>query len=133
MSIWQPGPRPDWVRRFNRLGEPAWIPIDGEALLEEAQTRTGLSDFGGDSWREGFDVFVAALESGRLAAAALDGFASEPLAADSPLLAAPNLVLTPHLGSATLRSRLRMGEMARDNLVAGLENRPLPNQVRETG
>ena len=63
MSIWQPGPRPDWVRRFNRLGEPAWIPIEGEALLQEAQTRTGLSDFGGNSWREGFDVFVAALES----------------------------------------------------------------------
>ncbi len=63
MSIWQPGPRPDWVRRFNALGEPNWIPIDGKALLYEAQARTGLSDFGGDSWREGFDVFVAALES----------------------------------------------------------------------
>ena len=54
MSIWRPGPRPNWVRRFNALGEPAWIPIDGKALLEEAQARTGLSDFGGDSWREGF-------------------------------------------------------------------------------
>lgn len=72
-------------------------------------------------------ALVAALESGRLAAAALDVFASEPLAADSPLLAAPNLVLTPHIGSASLATRTRMGELAVENLLAGLDGRPMPH------
>lgn len=63
MSVWQPGPRPDWLRALNRLGEPAWVPIEADALLEEARARTGLSDFGGTTWREGFEIFVAALES----------------------------------------------------------------------
>ena len=79
------------------------------------------------------DALHSALTEGWIAGAALDVTEPEPLPSDHPLLGLDNLVLTPHLGSATLRSRLRMGEMARDNLVAGLENKPLPNQVRETG
>ena len=62
-SLWQPGPRPDWVRLLNGLGEPDWIPLDPEALVDEAVRRTGLGDFGGDSWREGFEIFVEALNA----------------------------------------------------------------------
>ncbi|MEX2291660.1 MAG: NAD(P)-dependent oxidoreductase [Mycobacteriales bacterium] len=47
-------------------------------------------------------ALVAALEQGRLGGAALDVFASEPLPRDSPLLTAPNLLLTPHLAGAAL-------------------------------
>jgi len=61
-----------------------------------------------------------ALASGRLGAAGLDVYASEPLPADSPLLGAPNLVLAPHIGSATRETRARMAELCVRNLVAGL-------------
>jgi glyoxylate reductase len=74
-------------------------------------------------------ALCAALASGQLGAAALDVFATEPLAADSPLLAAPNLVLTPHLGSATRETRARMAELCVHNLVAGLLGERMPAEV----
>ena len=66
------------------------------------------------------------LRTGALAGAALDVFAREPLDPASPLLAAPNLVLAPHIGSASIRTRERMAELAVDNLLAGLSGEPLP-------
>ncbi len=68
-----------------------------------------------------------ALRSGQLAAAALDVFEQEPLPHTSPLLGLPRekLVLTPHIGSATLATRTRMAELAVENLLAGLAGRPL--------
>jgi D-3-phosphoglycerate dehydrogenase len=54
-----------------------------------------------------------ALTDGQIAGAALDVFASEPLAADSPLRDSPNLVLTPHLGASTAEAQeLVAGEIA---------------------
>jgi len=68
-----------------------------------------------------------ALRSGWLAGAALDVFACEPLPAGSPLLGVPNLILTPHIGSATVATRARMADLAVDNLLAGLAGRPMPH------
>ena len=70
-----------------------------------------------------------ALQHGTIAAAALDVTDPEPLPPDDPLLAAPNLLVVPHIGSATHGTRKRMAELACDNLVAGLRGDPLPHCV----
>jgi glyoxylate reductase len=75
-------------------------------------------------------ALVHALSEGWIAGAALDVTDPEPLPRDHPLLGLDNLVITPHLGSATLRTRQRMGQMAAANLAAGLKGEPLPNAVR---
>ncbi len=59
-----------------------------------------------------------ALRDGWIAGAALDVTDPEPLPADHPLLGAPNLLVIPHLGSATHRTREAMAELAVDNLLA---------------
>jgi glyoxylate reductase len=65
------------------------------------------------------DALCDALERGEIAGAGLDVMTPEPLPVDAPLLRAPNLVVTPHVGSATLRTRERMAELAIDGLLAG--------------
>jgi glyoxylate reductase len=71
-----------------------------------------------------------ALVEGRIAGAALDVTDPEPLPADDPLLDAPNLLVVPHLGSATVRTREKMADMAADNLLAALAGDPMPYAVR---
>ncbi|MBO9533942.1 MAG: D-glycerate dehydrogenase [Solirubrobacteraceae bacterium] len=71
-----------------------------------------------------------ALHRGRLRAAALDVTDPEPLPVDDPLLAAPNLIVLPHIGSATERARAAMGERAARNLIAALAGDPMPWPVR---
>jgi D-3-phosphoglycerate dehydrogenase len=60
-----------------------------------------------------------ALAGGHLAGAAVDVFSTEPMTPDNPLRAAPNLVLTPHLGASTAEAQDRVGlEMAEQVLMA---------------
>lgn len=68
-----------------------------------------------------------ALESGKLAGAGLDVYEAEPLPADSPLMALTNVVLSPHIGSASRQTRERMLTLAAENLLAGLEGKQLPH------
>jgi glyoxylate reductase len=70
-----------------------------------------------------------ALVSGAIAGAALDVTEPEPLRLDDPLLGSPNLIVVPHIGSATRLAREQMAALAVENLLAGLDGRPLPHQV----
>jgi glyoxylate reductase len=78
-------------------------------------------------------ALLDALRSRRIAAAALDVTDPEPLPRDHPLLALDNVVITPHLGSATVETRCKMAELSVANLLAGLEDRPLLHQVLPPG
>ena len=72
------------------------------------------------------DALYRALKEKRIAYAALDVTEPEPLPADSPLLTLDNIVVTPHLGSATVQARTAMAEIAARNLIAGLRGERLP-------
>jgi len=69
-----------------------------------------------------------ALDGGRLFAAGLDVFEAEPRV-HPRLLSNPKVVLTPHLGSATVGAREAMGRLVADNVVAALEGAVPPNLV----
>lgn len=73
-------------------------------------------------------ALAAALRAGRLAGAGLDVYAHEPRI-NPELLDLENVVLLPHLGSATLQSRVAMGMRAVDNLVAFFAGREPPDLV----
>ena len=74
-------------------------------------------------------ALAEALAAKRIFAAALDVTDPEPLPRDHPLLALPNVIITPHLGSATEETRRRMAELSVQNLFAGLAGKPLPYRV----
>ena len=75
-------------------------------------------------------ALAAALRAGGIAAAALDVTDPEPSPPDDPLLTAPNLIVLPHIGSATVAARERMADMAVDNLLAALAGEPMPHPAR---
>jgi glyoxylate reductase len=75
------------------------------------------------------EALTEALIARRIFAAALDVTDPEPLPRNHPLLTLDNVIITPHLGSATEETRRRMAEMSIENLFAGLEGEPLPHRV----
>lgn len=67
-----------------------------------------------------------ALASGQLSAAGIDVFEQEPVPANNPLLGLPNVVVTPHIGSATTLTRALMADMAAENAIAALQGQAMP-------
>ena len=75
------------------------------------------------------DALVEALRSGSLGGAALDVTDPEPLPLSHPLYSFPNVIITPHIGSASRATRARMAEMAAANILAVLAGSEPPNPV----
>lgn len=74
-------------------------------------------------------ALIEALKNKQIHGAALDVYQIEPINQDNPLLQFSNVVTTPHLGSATFETELKMAELARENLIAGLSGKRPPNLV----
>jgi glyoxylate reductase len=73
-------------------------------------------------------ALVEVLRAGKIGGAGLDVYENEP-ALMPGLNDLDNVILLPHVGSATLETRIKIGELAVENLIAGLEGRKPPNLV----
>lgn len=100
--------------------------INAEALAQMAPHGILINIARGDVVDEA--ALATALQAGQIAGAGLDVYEHEPKITPV-LLAMENVTLLPHLGTAVLETRIAMGMMAVDNLIAYLEGRPLPNRV----
>jgi len=92
------------------IGEPALARMKPGAFVVNV-SRGGVIDE---------TALAAALVEGKIAGAGLDVFETEPLAANSPLLSAPNLVLTPHLGASTQEAQVQVALEVATSLRAAL-------------
>ena len=76
------------------------------------------------------DALYDALKNNDIWAAGLDVFAEEPVSVEHPLLTLPNLVTLPHIGSASIKTRMKMAEVAAMNLMCVLDGKEAPNTIR---
>ena len=74
-------------------------------------------------------ALIAALQENRIAGAGLDVTVTAPLPRDHPLCALPNVLLTPHIGSATSQTRFAMADLAARNMLAVLDGKEPDNRV----
>ena len=74
-------------------------------------------------------ALASALQSGALFSAGIDVFAQEPVAMDNPLLQLDNVVVAPHIGSASRQTRELMATLAVDNMIAALHGERMPHCV----
>jgi glyoxylate reductase len=75
------------------------------------------------------EALIKALKEGWIAGAGLDVFEQEPISKNNPLLKMDNVVIAPHISSASYETRSKMAEMVAENLVAFFEKRKPPNLV----
>ena len=107
-------------------GEDTKHAIDAQVLRELGPTGTFINVGRGSSVDE--DALVLALQQRQIHAAGLDVYADEPNVPEA-LLAMDNVVLLPHIGSATVETRRAMGQLVIDNLEAFFADKPLITEV----
>lgn len=113
----------DYVCVCVALTEQTLDLIDAEAIGKMKQDAILVNTARGGIVDEA--ALALALRDGRLFAAGVDVFEREPVAADNPLLGLDNVVLSPHIGSASRETRFAMASLAVDNAVAAVRGEPM--------
>jgi glyoxylate reductase len=119
--------RSDFVSLHCPLTEATRHLIDDRALARMSRSAILINTSRGGVVDQ--EALARALHEGRIAGAALDVTDPEPLPADHPLLAAPHLIVLPHVGSATVAAREAMTALAVENVLAALDGAPMPHPV----
>jgi glyoxylate reductase len=114
----------DFVTLHTPLTEATHHLIDAEALERMKSSAILINTARGPVVDN--EALHEALKARSIAAAALDVTDPEPLPEGSPLLELDNLVLAPHIASASEETRAKMAQMAAENLIAGLKGERLP-------
>jgi glyoxylate reductase len=117
----------DFISIHTLLNEETHHLINAESLSKMKPTAILINTSRGPVVDQ--QALYEALKVRRLFAAALDVTDPEPLPPDSPLLELDNIVITPHIASASWTTRAKMARMAAENLIAGLQGERLPNCV----
>jgi glyoxylate reductase len=120
--------RADFVSIHTPLTPETHHLIDADALARMKRTAILVNTARGPIVDQ--DALADALREGRLAGAGLDVTDPEPLPPGHPLYDTPNLLIVPHIGSATTTARAAMADRAVDNLLAALDGKPMPYAVR---
>jgi len=123
--------RADFVSIHTPLTPETHHLIDADALARMKPTAILVNTARGPIVDQ--DALADALREGRLAGAGLDVTDPEPLPPDHALYATPNLLIVPHIGSATTTARAAMADRAVDNLLAALDGKPMPYAVEAPG
>jgi glyoxylate reductase len=119
--------RSDFVSIHTNLTEDTHHMINAAALARMKPTAVLINTARGPIVDQA--ALATALSEGQIGGAALDVTDPEPLPADDPLLSAPNLIVAPHIASATHTARQQMAQLAVDNIIAALDGQPMPHQV----
>jgi len=95
--------------------------MDKEELSMMKKTSILINTSRGEVVNE--EALYEALKTGQIWAAGLDVFQQEPVPLDHPLLTLPNVVTLPHIGSASIQTRMGMAKLAAQNLIEGLQGK----------
>jgi phosphoglycerate dehydrogenase-like enzyme len=123
-------PRADWLVLAAPLTDTTHGMIDA-ATLDMLRPSARVINVGRGALVVEPDL-VDALRTGRIAGAALDVFAHEPLPADSPLWSLPGMIVSPHMSGDLIGWRQELVEVFRDNLARYRAGEPLRNVVDKT-
>jgi glyoxylate reductase len=119
----------DYISLHVNLSEETRGLIDKRALAQMKSTAVLINTARGPVIDP--EALYEALKTKQVFAAALDVTDPEPLPADHKLLTLPNLIVVPHIASATVTSRTKMATMAVGNLIAGVQGQLLPFPVNQ--
>ena len=118
----------DFVSICTDLNDSTRLMIDAKALGQMRPTSRFICCARGGIVDE--PALAAALREGRIAAAAIDVFETEPIAADNPLIGLPNCILTGHVAGVTADTTARTWEWAHDNVRAVVQRGERPRWIR---